>query len=123
MQYQDHPSRFLLLVARILGFIIAAVFLLFMVPEFIEILTTKSNHNELWIFVFYLLSLIYGIGFLISYWNLKISAYTMIICSILISIYGFIDTMDWVVLLILLPLSFSGILFLIYVNKTTSQQL
>ncbi|MDQ2178895.1 hypothetical protein [Marinifilum sp. D714] len=115
--YQDHPSRFFLLIARIIGFLIAGVFLLFMVPEFIEILDNKSEYTEFWIFVFYVLSMLYGAGFLLSFWKIKISAYIMIVSSVAIALYGFLDTMSWAVFLILIPLSFSGILFLIYSKK------
>lgn len=90
---------------------------MFMVPEFIEILDTKSDYTEFWIFVFYALAMIYGAGFLLSFWKIKISAYIMIVSSIAIALYGFIDTMSWAVFLILIPLSFSGILFLIYSKK------
>ncbi|WP_282014565.1 hypothetical protein [Marinifilum flexuosum] len=117
MNYQDHPSRFFLLIARIIGFCITGVFLLFMVPEFIEILDNKSDYTEFWIFVFYALAMIYGAGFLLSFWKIKTSAYIMIVSSVAIALYGFFDTMSWAVFLILIPLSFSGILFLIYSKK------
>ncbi|NOU59159.1 hypothetical protein [Marinifilum caeruleilacunae] len=117
MNYQDHPSRFFLIIARIIGFLITGVFLLFMVPEFIEILDTKSEYTELWIFVFYALAMLYGTGFLLSFWKIKIGGYIMVLCSVAIALYGFLDTMSWAVFLILIPLSFSGILFLIYAKK------
>ncbi|MCT4603677.1 MAG: hypothetical protein N4A59_12375 [Marinifilum sp.] len=117
MQYQDHPSRFFLIIARIIGFLITGVFILFMVPEFIEILNTKSDYTEFWIFVFYVLAMIYGTGFLLSFWKIKIGAHIMIMSSVAITLYGFLDTMSWAVFLILIPLSFSGILFLIYAKR------
>ncbi len=117
MKYQDHPSRFFLIIARIVGFLITGVFLLFMAPEFIKILNTKSEYTELWIFVFYVLAMIYGAGFLLSFWLIKLSAYIMIASSIAIALYGFIDTMNWIIFLILIPLTFSGILLLIYAKR------
>ena len=114
LHYQDHPSRFLRLIGRIFGFMITGVFILFMVPEFINILENQDNNTELWIFIFYALSLAYGFGFLISFLKIKIGAQIMVISSIAIALYGFLDSMRWEVFLLLVPLSFSGILFLIY---------
>lgn len=114
LHYQDHPSRFLRLIGRIFGFMITGVFILFMVPEFIAILENQGNNTELWIFIFYALSLTYGFGFLISFWKIKTGAQIMVISSFAIALYGFLDSMRWEVFLLLIPLSFSGILFLIY---------
>ena len=117
MQFQDHPSRFILLLARIIGFLITGVFILFMVPEFISLLNEQSTYSEFWIFVFYVLSLAYGLGFLLSFWKEGLGGWMLVICSIGITLYGFIDSGRWEIFLLLIPLSFSGILFLIYSKR------
>ncbi|RUT73301.1 DUF7670 domain-containing protein [Ancylomarina longa] len=113
-QYQDSPSRFLLLVARLIGFLITGIFLLFMVPEFIAMISAHESYNEIWLFAFYAFSLTYGLGFLLSFWKVGLGGLILLISSIGITLFGFIDTHRWDVLFLLIPLSLTGILFLIY---------
>ncbi|WP_461629926.1 DUF7670 domain-containing protein [Labilibaculum euxinus] len=115
--FQDHPSQFYLIVARIIGFLITGIFMLFMVPEFIALLSNETAGNEGWILLFYLLSIAYGCGFLISFWKVGLGGLLLVISSILITLYAFINSNSWTVLLLFIPLSFSGILFLIYWKK------
>jgi len=116
-QYQDNPSRFFLIVARLIGFLITGIFLLFMVPEFIAKIFANDSYNEIWLFAFYAFSITYGLGFLLSFWNVGLGGLILLICSIGITLFAFLDTHRWDVLLLLIPLSFSGILFLIYWKK------
>lgn len=113
MLFQDHPSQFYLVAARVIGFLTTGVFMLFLVPEFIALLSNETANNEGWILLFYLLSIAYGCSFLISFWKVGPGGLLLVISSILITLYAFIDSNSWVVLLLFLPLSFSGILFLI----------
>lgn len=117
MLFQDKPSQFYLLLSRIIGFLITGVFILFMVPEFIALLSNKTANNEGWILIFYLLSITYGCGFLVSFWKVGLGGLLLVISSIFITLYAFIDSKSWIVLLLFIPLSFSGILFLIYWKK------
>lgn len=117
LKYQDHPSHFILVLARIVGFLIAGVYILFILPEFISNFDTLNNKTEFWVFLFYALSLTYGLGFLLTFWKIKAGAITMIICSIGIALYGFLDSMRWEVFLLLIPLCFSGIMFLVHTRK------
>ncbi|MBN2596141.1 hypothetical protein [Labilibaculum sp.] len=117
MLFQDNPSQFYLIAARIIGFLITGVFMLFMVPEFIALLSKETANNEGWILIFYLLSIAYGCSFLISFWKVGLGGLLLVISSVLITLYAFIDSNSWIVLLLFIPLSFSGILFLIYWRK------
>lgn len=117
MLFQDKPSQFYLLLSRIISFLITGVFILFMVPEFIALLSNKTANNEGWILIFYLLSITYGCGFLVSFWKVGLGGLLLVISSIFITLYAFIDSKSWIVLLLFIPLSFSGILFLIYWKK------
>ncbi|MGQ1909239.1 hypothetical protein ACT3CE_05575 [Marinifilum sp. RC60d5] len=117
LKYQDHPSHFMLILARIIGFLIAGVYILFILPEFISNFDTLSYDTEFWVFLVYALSLTYGFGFLLTFWKIKAGAIIMIICSIGIAFYGFFDSMRWEVFLLLIPLSFSGIMFLMHAKK------
>lgn len=118
IHYQDHPSRFFLMVTRIIGFLITGVFLLFMVPEFITILSKQSTLNEIWPFIFYILAIAYGIGFLISFWKVKLGGLIQLITSIAITFFGFIDSKEFGVFFLLLPLSLPAILLLIYWKRS-----
>lgn len=120
MLFQDKPSQFYLLVARIIGFLITGVFILFMVPEFIALPSNQSANSEGWVLLFYLLSLAYGIGFLLSFWKVGLGGLLLVISSVLITLYSFIDSKSLVVFLLFIPLSFPGILFLIYWKKNQS---
>jgi hypothetical protein len=121
MLFQDNRSHFYLLTGRVFGFLITGVFLLFMVPEFIALLSNQSTNNEGWVFIFYLLSIAYGLGFLLSFWKVGLGGLLLVISSVLITLYSFIDSKSWVVLLLVIPLSFSGILFLLYWKKSQSE--
>jgi hypothetical protein len=121
MLFQDNPSHFYLLTGRVFGFLITGVFLLFMVPEFIALLSNQSTNNEGWVFIFYILSIAYGLGFLLSFWKVGLGGLLLVISSVLITLYSFIDSKSWVVLLLVIPLSFSGILFLLYWKKSQSE--
>jgi hypothetical protein len=92
-----------------------------MVPEFIALLSNQSTNNEGWVFIFYLLSIAYGLGFLLSFWKVGLGGLLLVISSVLITLYSFIDSKSWVVLLLVIPLSFSGILFLLYWKKSQSE--
>ncbi len=120
MLFQDSPSQFYLLVARIIGFLITGVFILFMVPEFIALLSNQPTNSEGWIFIFYILSLVYGIGFLLSFWKVGLGGLLLVISSVLITLYSFIDSKSWEVFLLFIPLCFPGILFLIHWKKSQS---
>ena len=118
MLFQDRPSQFYLLFARIIGSLTTAVFILFMVPEFISLLSAGQTNSEGWVLVFYVLSMIYGIGFLISFWKSGLGGFLLVSTSVLITIYAFIDSKSLFVLLLFIPLSFAGILFLIHWKKS-----
>ena len=120
MLFQDRPSQFYLLFGRIIGSLTTGIFLLFMVPKFITLLSVGQNNSEAWVMVFYVLSMIYGIGFLISFWKTGLGGLLLVMSSILITIYAFIDSKSLLVLLLFLPLSFAGILFLIHWKKSRS---
>ncbi len=120
MLFQDQPSQFYLLFARIIGSLITGIFILFMVPEFITLLSTGQTNSEGWVLVFYILSIIYGIGFLISFWKPGLGGFLLVSSSILITLYAFIDSNSFFVLLLFIPLSFAGILFLIHWKKSKS---
>lgn len=117
LKYQDHPSHFILVLARIVGFLITGIYILFILPEFISNFDKLSYDTEFWVFLFYALSLTYGLGFLLTFWKIKAGAIIMLTCSIGISFYAFFDSMRWEVFLLLIPLSFSGIMFLIHTRK------
>lgn len=118
--FQDRPSHFYLLVSRIIGFLITGVFIIFIVPEFIAFLKNQSTNSETWIFTFYFISLTYGIGFLLSFWKVGLGGLLLVISSILILLYSFIDSRNLVILLLFIPLSFPGILFLLHWKKSQS---
>ncbi|WP_096427646.1 DUF7670 domain-containing protein [Labilibaculum antarcticum] len=120
MLFQDSPSQFYLLVARIIGFLITTVFILFMVPKFIVLLSNEPTNSEGWVLLFYLLSLAYGIGFLLTFWKVGLGGLLLVISSVLITLYSFIDSKSWAVFLFFIPLYFPGILFLIYWKKDQS---
>jgi hypothetical protein len=120
MLFQDNPSQFYLLLARIIGFLITGVFILFMVPEFIALLSNQPTNSEGWVLTFYLLSLAYGIGFLLSFWKVGLGGLLLLISSVLITLYSFIDSKSLEVFLMFIPLSFPGILFLIHWKKSQS---
>ncbi|PKQ64479.1 hypothetical protein BZG02_06640 [Labilibaculum filiforme] len=118
MLFQDNPSQFYLLTARIIGFLITGSYILFMVPEFIVLLSSNASNTEIWMMVFYSLSIIYGVGFLITFWKVGLGGLLLVVSSILIAIYAFIDSNSYAVLLLFIPLSFPGILFLIHWKKS-----
>lgn len=120
MLFQDSPSQFYLLVARIIGFLITTFFILFIVPEYIGLLSNQSTNSEGWVLLFYLLSLAYGIGFLLTFWKVGLGGLLLVISSILITFYSFIDSKSWAVFLLFIPLYFPGILFLTYWKKNQS---
>lgn len=120
MLFQDKPSQFYLLFGRIIGSLTTGVFILFMIPEFITLLSIKQTNSEVWLLVFYILSIIYGIGFLISFWKTGLGGILLVASSILITIYAFVDSQSLSVLLLFIPLSFAGILFLIHSKKSKS---
>lgn len=117
IHYQDHPSRFFLMLARIIGFLITGVFILFMVPEFISILEKQDTFSEFWTFIFYILAIIYGIGFLISFWKVGLGGLIQLITSMAIILFGLLDTKEFGVFF-LIPLLFPAILFLIYWKRS-----
>lgn len=120
--FQDNPSQFFLLVARIISVLITGVYLIYMMPEFIDLLCSKATNNEAWKMIFCFLSIVYAVGFLLSFWKVGLGGFLLLISSILITLYAFIDSKSLVVLFLFIPLSFSGILFLIHwkKNKTSS---
>lgn len=118
IHYQDHPSRFFLMLARIIGFLITGVFILFMVPEFISILEKQDTFSEFWTFIFYILAIIYGIGFLISFWKVGLGGLIQLITSMAIILFGLLDTKEFGVFFLLIPLLFPAILFLIYWKRS-----
>lgn len=118
IHYQDHPSRFFLMLARIIGFLITGVFILFMVPEFISILKKQDTFSEFWTFIFYILAIIYGIGFLISFWKVGLGGLIQLITSMAIILFGLLDTKEFGVFFLLIPLLFPAILFLIYWKRS-----
>jgi len=109
MQFQDNPSRFYLLIARIIGFFITGIFILFMVPEFISLLN-ENTHSETWLF-FYALALTYGLGFLVTFWKVGLGGLLLVICSIFITL-AFIDSKSREVFLLFIPpLFFRNLVF------------
>lgn len=118
IHYQDHPSRFFLMLARIIGFLITGVFILFMVPEFISILEKQDTFSEFWTFIFYILAIIYGIGFLISFWKVGLGGLIQLITGMAIILFGLLDTKEFGVFFLLIPLLFPAILFLIYWKRS-----
>jgi hypothetical protein len=114
LHYKDHPTVFPLILARIIGFLITGIYTLFMLPEFIIMLGNAGHHTEIWIFLFYALSLTYGAGLLLTFWNLRWGSFLLIFCGLGITIFGVIDSREWEVLAILLPLMLPGYLFYRY---------
>lgn len=117
INFQDDRIRLYLIIARVFGLLITGIYILFMVPEFISLLTSKNSNSEEWVFIFYAISMLYGLAYLLTFWNIVTGAVLLISSSLLITIYAFIDTRSWMVCFLFIPLSFAGFLFLIYWRK------
>ncbi|WP_372754371.1 hypothetical protein [Labilibaculum sp.] len=117
----DDPTRFYLIIARMLGFLFTGGFLLFMLLEFLNLSDGDPESNIPWQLVFNSLSIAYGLGFLLSFWKLALGGFLLLISSILICFFAFIDSESFIVFLLLTPISFSRILFLTFWWKNRSR--